>query len=58
MEQATVPNPSTQYELVFEDGTREIYAGGAMVERGLHTCTNVLIILAMIYYSLPYPQLY
>ena len=41
MEQATVPNPSTQYELVFEDGTREIYAGGAMVERGLHTCTMV-----------------
>lgn len=41
MEQATVPNPSTQYELVFEDGTREIYAEGAMIERGLHTCTMV-----------------
>ena len=41
MEHAAVPNPGTQYELVFEDGTREIYAGGAMVERGLHTCTMV-----------------
>ena len=41
IEHAVAPNPDIQFELVFEDGTREIYAEGAMIERGLHTCTMV-----------------
>ena len=39
IEHAVAPNPDIQFELVFEDGTREIYTGGAMVERGLHKCS-------------------
>ena len=40
IEHAVAPSPGTQFELVFEDGTREIYSGDAVVARGdLHKCS-------------------
>ena len=39
LEHAVAPNPGTQFELVFEDGTRESYTGNAAVDRDLHKCS-------------------
>ncbi len=39
IEHAVAPNPGTQFELVFEDGTRESYTGNAAVDRDLHKCS-------------------
>ncbi len=41
MEQTTAPYIGTQFELVYEDGTRELYSGRAEVERKPHSCNFV-----------------
>lgn len=43
MEQSATPYIGTQFELVYEDGTRELYSGRAEVERKPHSCNFVKI---------------